>query len=433
MKLSKRTFLLLCAVIALSMAMRVRGGDQFLPPPPDIPDPEMPMPDDPTDPFSDPFDPINDIPLPDIPDFPPEFPLPDPFDDDPFPLPDPPGLEDPFPDLEPSLFPSPDFDDFPPLPTPVKTNVLGPKPRAVAINTVTPLIEFPRRIWFSPHVTTAGSGPGTPLNCSAQYQNRLLIPESKRNSVAIMNTCPVGISGRISVGKKPINVVTMPDGQSALVANVDDGTISVINLATRTVSQTITLPPLNGFPMRPSGIAILPDGSKAYVTDHVDLPGGAVYVIDLTTMKFSTMFNVGGFPASIAVTPDGSQVWVSSWGGGRVDVYDTLTNTTVTGFSVPQANGVAFNPTGTRAYMASGSLGTVIVADTSTYQVVAQIPAGLYPHAVLVSPTGRHVFVTDPLGNSISLIDASTNKVLRTIKLKAQHPLGLAFVAKSPF
>jgi YVTN family beta-propeller protein len=431
MKLTKKTFLLLFAMIVLSM-VRMRGGDQFEPPPFDLPEPEMPMPDDPTDPFSDPFDPINDLPLPDITDFPPEFPLPPDIPDLPLPLPDFPEEEDPF-NFEPSLFPGETIGDWEPPPVPVKTNVLVPHPQAVAINTVTPLIEFPRRIWFSPHVTTAGTGAGTPLNCSAQFQNRLLIPESKRNSVAIMNTCPFGIGGRIPVGKKPISVVTMPDGQSALVANVDDGTISVINLATRTVSQTISLPPLNGFPMRPSGIAILPDGSKAYVADHVDLPGGAVYVIDLTTMKFSTMFNVGGFPASIAVTPDGSQVWVASWGGGRVDVYDTLTNTVVTGFSVPQANGVAFNPTGTRAYMASGSLGTVIVADTSTYQVVAQIPAGIYPHAVLVSATGRHVFVTDPLGNSIALIDASANKVLRTIKLKAQHPLGLAFVAKSPF
>jgi YVTN family beta-propeller protein len=440
MKLSKRTFLLLCAVIALSMAMRVRGGDQFLPPLPDIPDPEMPLPGDPPDPFTNPFDPLTDIPIPDIPDFPPEFPFPPDPPDDLIPLPDFPDEEDPFPDFEPSLFPSPEIGDFEPLPPPPVNGGGAPgaelaaaRPMAVAVNAVFPLIEFPRRIWFSPHVASAGSGPGTPLGCSAPYQNRLMIPESKRSSVAILNTCPVSLNRRVAVGKKPINVVTTPDGRSALVANLDDGTISVINLASLTVSQTISLPPLNGFAMRPSGIAILPDGSKAYVTDHVDLPGGAVYVIDLTTMKFSTMFDVGGFPASIAVTPDGSQVWVSSWGGGRVDVYDTMTNAVVTGFSVPQANGVAFNPTGTRAYMASGSLGAIVVADTSTYQVVAQIPVGNYPHAVLVSATGRHVFVTNALSNSISMIDTGSNTVLRTIKLKAQHPLGLAFVAKSPF
>jgi YVTN family beta-propeller protein len=434
MKLSKRTFLLLFAMIVFSM-VRMRGGDQYVPLP-DFPLPDFPMPDDPADPFSDPFDPINDFPLPDIPDVPPEFPLPDPFLDFPIPLPDLPGMEDPYPDLEPSLFPGDLIGDFPPPIVPVKTNVLGPHPQAVAINTVTPLMEFPRRIWFSPHVTTAGTGAGTPLNCSAQFQNRLLIPESKKNSVAIMNTCPVGIGARVPVGKKPISVVTAPDGQSALVANVDDATISVINLKSMAVSQTISLPPFNGVPMRPSGIAVLPDGSRAYVADHVALPGSAVYVIDLTTLKFSgTMLPVGDFPQSIAVTPDGSQLWVSSWGSNRVDVFDTLTNVGVAAFNVPSPNGIAFNPNGTRAYIAASGQtpGYVQVIDVQTLQTIVQIPVGSLPHAVLVSQTGRHLFVTNVLSNSISLIDTGSNTVLRTIKLRAQHPLGLAFAAKSPF
>lgn len=171
-----------------------------------------------------------------------------------------------------------------------------------------------------------------------------------------------------------------------------------------------------------------------YVTDHVALPGSAVYVIDLTTMKFTgTMLPVGDFPASIAVTPDGSQVWVSEWGSGRVDVFDTLTNVGVAAFNVPSANGITFNPTGTRAHVASGGSNTVVVIDTSVYQVITQIPVGTLPHAVLVSQTGRHLFVTNAISNSISLIDTGSNTVLRTIKLRAQHPLGLAFVAKSPF
>jgi YVTN family beta-propeller protein len=434
MKLATRIFLLLFAIIALTV-VRMRGGDQFEPPPFDLPEPEMPMPDDPTDPFTMGFDP-NDLPLPDYPDDPPEFPFPLNPPDFSLPLPDYPDDEDPFPDLEPSLFPGELIDDFPPPPVLVKTSVLGPRPQAVAaINTVTPLIEFPRRIWFSPHVTTAGTGAGTPLNCSAQFQNRLLIPESKRNSVAIMNTCPVGIGARVPVGKKPICVATTPDGQSALVANVDDGTISVINLANMAVSQTISLPPFGGVPMRPSGIAVLPDGSKAYVADHVALPGSVAYVIDLTTMKFTgTTLPTGDFPQSIAVTPDGSQVWIGSWGGGRVDVFDTLTNAPLAAFNVPSANGIRFNPTGTRAYIASGQgSGYVQVVDVQALQTIVQIPVGSNPHALLVSATGRHLFVTNVLSNSISLIDTSTNTVLRTINLRAQHPLGLAFVAKSPF
>jgi YVTN family beta-propeller protein len=58
---------------------------------------------------------------------------------------------------------------------------------------------------------------------------------------------------------------------------------------------------------------------------------------------------------------------------------------------------------------------------------------GNLPHAVLVSATGRHLFVTNVNSNSISLIDTKSNIVLRTIKLRAKHPLGLAFVAKVAF
>jgi len=61
--------------------------------------------------------------------------------------------------------------------------------------------------------------------------------------------------------------------------------------------------------------------------------------------------------------------------------------------------------------------------------IAGRIPVGNFPHAVNVASTGRHVFVTNALSNSISIIDAKCNKVIRTINLKAQHPLGLALVA----
>lgn len=434
MTFSKRAYFLLFAMIVL-MIVQTRGGDQFEPPPLLDPDP-IDFPLDPPDPWDDPFDPINDLPVPEVPDFPPEFDG-DPFDDQ-FPLPDPPGLEDPFPDLEPSLFSGvldsgEDLGYFAP-PGPSGPFSGGLRAHAsVATNVVTPLMQFPRRIWFSPQVTTRAAA--TRLSCSATYQTQILIPESKRNSVAYMNTCPMGIVAHVPVGKKPISAIRIPGGQLALVSNSDDGTISVLNVASKAVSQTISLPPVGGVPARPSGISILPDGTRAYVADHVALPGSVVYIIDLTTMRATgTTLPVGDFPASVAVTPDGSQLWVSSWGSGRVDVFDTLTNVGVAAFNVPSPNGVAFNPTGTRAYIASGSSpGVIYVFDVQTLQSVTQIAVGNLPHAVLVTPTGRHVFVNNVLSNSISQIDTKTNKVLRTIALKGKHPVGLTFIGKSPF
>jgi YVTN family beta-propeller protein len=435
MKRWVRVFSLLAGLFAAGV-VRTHGGDQFEPPPFDLPEPEMPMPDDPTDPFTEGFDP-NDLPLPDFPDDPPEFPFPDPIIDLPLPLPDYPDDEDPYPDLEPSLFPGELIDDFPPPPVLPTGHAVGKAQAfAAATNTVVPKMPFPRRILFrpAPAFFFPYTRPTSSPTCDPANQTRLIIPESKRNSVYFMDTCPPAFSSRLSVGTKPVNVKVTPDGR-ALVANSLDGTISVINLATKTVTNTISLPLVNNVRMQPNAIAVAPDGSRAYVASHVDLPGSFVFILDLNTMSFTgTSIAVGAFPAGMAITPDGTQLWVSSRGESRVDVFDTATNEIIAAFTITLSTGVAINPTGTRAYLLTGvSPGTVTVVDTSTLSFVAQIPVGNFPAAAVVTSTGRHVYVTNVLSNSISLIDAVGNKVIRTINLRGKHPLGLALVANGTF
>jgi YVTN family beta-propeller protein len=49
---------------------------------------------------------------------------------------------------------------------------------------------------------------------------------------------------------------------------------------------------------------------------------------------------------------------------------------------------------------------------------------------VAVTPSGRHVFVTNVQSNSISQINTTTNMVIRTITLPTglMHPLGITFI-----
>jgi YVTN family beta-propeller protein len=433
---------LLCGLLVAVPFKRLHaGGDQYVPPPP----PDIPFPDDPPDPFTDPFDPNSDIPLPDIPDLPPEIPFPDPPFDDDIPIPDPPDIDDPFPDL-PSLDPGDLADDFEPPPTSSpKTNLRGADQRGAdqrgaaqapaAVNTLSRLMPFPNRLPFHPAYSGVSAPASTKRSCAPATGTTLLIPESKKNTLALLGTCPVGIIQRIPVGNYPVAVRQIPNSPLALVANAGDGTISVVDLVAGASVATIQLPPFDGFPAVPNDIAILPDGSRAYVTDHDSDPGSLVYVIDLITRTVITQVAVGAFPASIAVTPDGTQVWVPCRGDGDLFVIDTLTNTVV-GFNanITLATGVAINPTGTKVYVAEGNdLGGIVdQIDMTTFQIVSRIQVGGLPHALLISPSGRHMFVTNALSNTISIININTNTVIQTINLKANHPLGLAWVRNIP-
>ena len=94
----------------------------------------------------------------------------------------------------------------------------------------------------------------------------------------------------------------------------------------------------------PGGIALSPDGSRAYVTRFDD---DLVSVIDTTTNAVIATIPVGDYPVQVVVTPDGGYAYVSNPVGDTVSVIDTATNTVVA--TVPgggQApNGVAVSPT----------------------------------------------------------------------------------------
>ena len=78
-----------------------------------------------------------------------------------------------------------------------------------------------------------------------------------------------------------------PDGEHAYVTNRLDGTVSVITTATGVVSGTIALGAV------PNGLAITPDGTQVYVANLVGQAGNTVSVIDTATGVVSGLVTVG--------------------------------------------------------------------------------------------------------------------------------------------
>ena len=79
----------------------------------------------------------------------------------------------------------------------------------------------------------------------------------------------------------------------AYVTNSQDNTVSVIDTATNTVVATVPVG------VNPSGIAITPDGTRAYVATEL----GTVSVIDTATNTVVATIPIGGEPLGIAITP----------------------------------------------------------------------------------------------------------------------------------
>ena len=98
------------------------------------------------------------------------------------------------------------------------------------------------------------------------------------------------------------------------------------------------------------------------------------------SLSVVTTVGVGSSPNGVAVSPDGSRVYVANYSGNSVSVINTSTNGVVTvGVGYSPYGGVAVSPDGSRVYVVNYSGSSVGVISTSTNTVVATVSVGSSP------------------------------------------------------
>src|SRR5260370_34165603 len=103
--------------------------------------------------------------------------------------------------------------------------------------------------------------------------------------VAVLDTATNVPLVEIPVGQNPIGLAITPDGSRAYVSSQGSDTVSVIAIATNSVIKTIPV----GAGANPIWVTISADGSRAYVSNHSD---GTNRVIDTASTTMLTNFPI---------------------------------------------------------------------------------------------------------------------------------------------
>jgi YVTN family beta-propeller protein len=265
-------------------------------------------------------------------------------------------------------------------------------------------------------------------------------PDVIQGCVSVIRTDALATSPtlNIPVGDFPRGLAITPDGARLYVVNGFE-TMSVIDTSTSTVVATISNIPANG------EIVMSPDGTRAYVPGYFN--GQGVTVID--TAANAVVGHLVGLPSGdpiygIAITPDGSRLYVANGnlvdidgnyvGSNTVAVIDIATNTRLTTISVaPQPTDVAVTPDGSKVYVAGldphGTYGTLTVIDTATNTVLTAVTTDCCLAVPTITPDGSKVFVTNQRFGAygVEVFSTVTNTLITTITNTTLFPTQFYF------
>ena len=121
----------------------------------------------------------------------------------------------------------------------------------------------------------------------------------------------------IAVGQGPEGIDLSPDGREVWSAHSRDGGVSIIDVTTKRVVQTIPLGT-----KRSNRIKLTPDGKYALVSD---LDAGDLVVVDAPARKEIRRLALGRAPEGILIAPDGARAFVAVNGDNHVAVVDLRT------------------------------------------------------------------------------------------------------------
>lgn len=148
----------------------------------------------------------------------------------------------------------------------------------------------------------------------------LVAANQTSGSVSLVRVDDGAVLDEVACGDRPAYVAVHPDGKRVLVTNSYGGDLVVLKVVDTKLERVGAL----GLGFEPHGIAISPEGARAYVALA---SAGQVAVVDLDQLAVVDRIEVESWPRYLALSPDGKRLGVGCSGSRGIAVVDTATRT----------------------------------------------------------------------------------------------------------
>jgi uncharacterized protein (TIGR03437 family) len=282
-----------------------------------------------------------------------------------------------------------------------------------------------------------GATSSQPLSLSAD-DSLLLVANPDNNTVSLFDLKNGGTRlAEIPVGKEPNGVALSPDGSRAYVANTGDGSVSVLSINRNSPNSYYTAVTTIPVGTEPYGLALTPAGRKLYVANA---RSNTVSVIDTAgNYVISTIANVGPEPRGIAITNSGSDdtgetvlvtQFLSLPIAGKVDGADDAKAGHVTAISAATdtvIGDIVINPLADTGLKAAGDALQRIAPPATPVAADFKFVTGAYPNQLNnIAIRGKFAYIpnTGASPNGPVRFNVNTQSLLSVIDIGARKDAG---------
>jgi len=208
------------------------------------------------------------------------------------------------------------------------------------------------------------------------------------------------------------DVTISPDGSQAWLADYIGNGVSIVDLATLTELQYFEIN------QGSYQVVFSLDGLKAYVPTQTNSPDsgfGNVNVIDIDpvtgdrTLGAPIVFPSFSGPTTMAISPDGTTAYVTTYGDGWVNKVNLATGAVEQKYLLEAGVfGIGINEQGSKLVVSNYDTGTVTIFNLIDDSVVTLPAAGTSPRNLIMSPSGDRAFITDSGADNLLVIGVNT-------------------------
>jgi YVTN family beta-propeller protein len=259
--------------------------------------------------------------------------------------------------------------------------------------------------------------------CVQPDGKRLFVTVESDHTLRIIDPATQAQIGIVKLAGRPNQCAVTPNGRYVAVPIRDGKKVDIIDVGRQEIVKSLPIDePHNA----------LNTGSNRYIYVSA-MSGHEVDVIDLEKMDYAEHIPVEGRPRPYVVSPDGKRMYVAEANLHGFVIVDIPSKKVIDRVVMPaehptphplryetadtRTHGLALTPDGSELWVSSLLDDCVYIYDVKSKTIVGKVPTGGGPNWLAFTPDGRYLCVSNTDSDDVSVIDVKGRREVTRVKV----------------